>query len=394
MPTPNISSKPISINFTDGASHPNVVTLSDGTFVVTYSTLVPTSFARFNRFEIRGRRFDEAGNPIGEEILFPFDLEIDVSKYDVVAIEQSRVAIVVDLVLTDFDNGLERLGNANVFARIFEFSENIAVVAENTVPVGTPRGTIASSPAIATVGRPDNFRVFIVERRGDQETLRMDDATLDFGPSFDLRRTLVGNRDASLACATLVGGNIAVVVDRDANTATVDDGRILVMIVTPDGTILRQGDLRTNAVRAFQPAVSALKGGGFVVGYTENDGDVDPVFRVFDAEGNGISAIRELGVEDEPGRSNNNEPAIAPLDDGGFIIIYDKDAGSPQIRGQRFDSLGNSVGKDFLVADENGAQIKATLLSDKRVAVCYAANGEIRLAIIQSQPVQSKTTVP
>lgn len=132
--------------------------------------------------------------------------------------------------------------------------------------------------------------------------------------------------------------------------------------------------------------MQAFTSGGFVVAWTEDTGnEKDVVFQMFDADGTASRPVVNV-ASTSPRGDNNNEPAIAPLEDGRFVIVYDKDSSPLQIRGQRFDAESSPVGEDFLISEENGNQIDATTLPDGLVAVSYR-NGEniIKTVIVDGE---------
>lgn len=45
---------------------------------------------------------------------------------------------------------------------------------------------------------------------------------------------------------------------------------------------------------------------------------------------------------------SQNDPAICALADGGFVVVWENDANS-EIRGQRFDNTGLSVGSEIII---------------------------------------------
>ncbi|MCB1494060.1 MAG: hypothetical protein KDJ77_20020, partial [Rhodobiaceae bacterium] len=186
---------------------------------------------------------------------------------------------------------------------------------------------------------------------------------------------------AELDSATLENGNVVLLIDRDGDDGNLRD--IDFQILDKDGTTVAEGEIVSTRGKTFDGTVTALKGGGFVIAMSENDGDIDVRYQVFDENGQAVSGQNPFGTNFLSGSNNNNTPEIVALDDGGFIIFYGKDNGTEQLRGQRFDAEGNTVGDDFLVANENSKDISATALADGRIAVAFEANsGVIKTAIV------------
>ncbi|WP_299406493.1 hypothetical protein [uncultured Roseobacter sp.] len=138
---------------------------------------------------------------------------------------------------------------------------------------------------------------------------------------FDIAEIdFAGNGNAELTSTTLESGNIVLVIDPDGPGGN-RDGRLLASILRPDGLIVQQRDVGNRDDRAIERAVTALKGGGFVMAWTEFDDDRDVLYQVFDANFNSVTSFRGTGFNLGSGNTNNNEPVIAALNDGGFIIF-------------------------------------------------------------------------
>ncbi|MHA1600121.1 MAG: Ig-like domain-containing protein, partial [Alphaproteobacteria bacterium] len=111
--------------------------------------------------------------------------------------------------------------------------------------------------------------------------------------------------------------------------------------------------VNTTTVGAQQsPAMVALSGGGFVVTWESQnqDGSGFGIFaQRFDAAG------QALGVEFQVNTFTQNAqqiPAMAALNDGGFVIVWDsqnQDGNNKGIFAQRFDAGGQAVGSEFQV---------------------------------------------
>ncbi len=128
----------------------------------------------------------------------------------------------------------------------------------------------------------------------------------------------------------------------------------------------------------FNPEVTALANGGFVVSYArDNNNDFpadsfDVYARIYAP--NGFAFGSEILVNSNtPGEEFY--PVITPLNDGGFAAFWLDNTGTDSVRGQLFDSVGNRRGAEFIVETGVGTEFDsfdATTLSDGRIVVTFA----------------------
>jgi len=119
-----------------------------------------------------------------------------------------------------------------------------------------------------------------------------------------------------------------------------------------------------------QPDVVALNGGGFAVAWQQLDAtDTDAFFRIFDNAGAPVTS--EIAISGAGSTDNKNEISIGALEDGGFVVVWDDDE-TNEIRGQRYDATGSTVGSEFLVTDSSAeSQPEIVGLGDGRFAVTW-----------------------
>ncbi len=100
--------------------------------------------------------------------------------------------------------------------------------------------------------------------------------------------------------------------------------------------------------------MAVLNDGNFVVAWQsggDQDGSGIGIFaRLYSADGTALTG--EFPVNTETG-SNQSNPAVIDLDDGGFLVTWtsqDQDeAGGSGFYGQRFDANGYAIGQEFLI---------------------------------------------
>ena len=112
----------------------------------------------------------------------------------------------------------------------------------------------------------------------------------------------------------------------------------------------------------YQPSVTGLAGGKFVVTWRDDSGSshddgsgvgsgYDVWGRVYDGDGTGITSEFRVNTYTS---SSQYEPSVSSLAGGGFVVTWRDDSGhdggsGSDIRGQRYDAAGARVGSAFRV---------------------------------------------
>ena len=132
---------------------------------------------------------------------------------------------------------------------------------------------------------------------------------------------------------------------------------------------------------ADTPAVAALKGGGYVL--IRDEGNL--LARVYDVNGNPTGGSADIAVNVAsvlyPGFSERKGYAVAPLNDGGFVVIwpgYTYDAASnnydQDVWARRFSAAGAPVGDEFRVHDPS------PLRDEENPAIAATSDGGFTVA--------------
>ncbi|MGB1090731.1 MAG: cadherin domain-containing protein, partial [Oceanobacter sp.] len=132
----------------------------------------------------------------------------------------------------------------------------------------------------------------------------------------------------------------------------------------------------------WQPAVTSLVSGGFVVVWSSEgqDGSGSGLYaRLYDEAG--VAADVEFLVNATVA-GDQQLASVTALSDGGFVVVWQttgQDADGLAIYAQRYDSDGNASGSEFQVnqtevADQSGPQV--TALADGGYAVSWVSDGQ------------------
>lgn len=135
----------------------------------------------------------------------------------------------------------------------------------------------------------------------------------------------------------------------------------------------------------YQPGpVCALANGGFVItwqalGLTTDNSSWEVFARTYDASGNAVGSEFRVNTYTA---SDQSEPAVASLINGGFVIAWEsdlQDGSGLGIYAQRFDGSGNASGTEFRVNTHTMSDQMlpaVTALGDGGFAVIWSSSGQ------------------
>lgn len=180
-------------------------------------------------------------------------------------------------------------------------------------------------------------------------------------------------RQHSPSIAGLEGGGYVVVwTDLDSKTLGDTSYAIKAQLYTADGTAVG-GEFLVNTATSgnqYDPTVTALKGGGFAVTWTgpSNDGS-DVLGQVFNATGGKVGSEFTVNPATPP-YSSQYAPTITGLTGGGFVVTWwDADSGTggdsiDSIKAQLYAADGTKVGGEFRVNSVTaGSQFEPSIAS-------------------------------
>lgn len=196
-------------------------------------------------------------------------------------------------------------------------------------------------------------------------------------PEFDAAQN---SNDADLDgdSAILRNGNLVTVYEEvDGGTTTVE-----AHIAGPDGAEVRLLQASNFDGTDVDPKVASLRNGGFVVVWNRTDDPADGAisdvqYQVFDASGTPVSGILNAAST----AANENEPDVAALPDGDFVIVWDDDTGDVTTA-RRYNPDGSPEGGKFTVADGNATGQDVGVAADGRLLFAWLLiGGEISASV-------------
>lgn len=372
------------------SSLPDVTALVDGRFVVSWGDFRNGGDDTSGQ-GIRAQLFHADGSKAGDEFLINTTTSNSQLEPEVAALASNRFAVTWQ---DQSEAGISETGSE---IRAQFFNANGSKIGSEFL-VNTTTTNNQSQPEIATL--PD----------GRFAVTWMDTSSTGGDTSGDAIRAQVFDADGSRSGTEFLVNTTTNKNQSDPSIAALADGRF---VVTWEDFSETGGDTSGNAIRAqifnangsmsgseflvntttffgqFQPLITALTGGRFVISWTDDSasgGDTSFAAiraQVFDADGN------KSGTEflvNSTTLAQQLESAVTALADGRFVASWtDKsatggDSSGDAIRAQVFDSGGSKSGSEFLVNTQvSGDQLRpsVTLLADGRFVVSWEDHGDV-----------------
>jgi VCBS repeat protein len=329
-----------------------IAALHDGGYVVVWEddsrTHNPDGAA------IVGQRYDAAGNKAGGEVnISQFTGGHEFSPA-VTVLPNGNIAVA----FVDKFNG-----DQDIYVRIFDSALNF--VRQDTIDNAETKQTFDPSLTAFVDG---SYVVSYTLGSGDDTDIVARHVSADgvMGAQFDIDNQ-TDNRHAS-QLATLSNGNfVAVYQDEVAGNST--NTEIVLKVFTPTGTpvpgavgIVRGAD---GPGQEIEPDVAALRGGGFVVVWSDPDGASPNDIRA-SILSNATQVVASNILVNTTTAGYQLAPSVLALADGGFLVTW-TDQHVNLARAQRFDANGSKIGAEFTL-NTGDADPQAALLNDGRIA--------------------------
>jgi FG-GAP-like repeat len=343
----------------------HLIGLQDDGYVVVWSDNSGTYNP--NGFAIVAQRYDIFGNKVGGEVPVSYLTSGDQLSPAITRLDNGNIAIAFE----------DRTGgDRDIYVRILDPALN--VLRTDTIDTGA---SLTFHPSIAALSG-GGYAVSYTVGSGDDTDIvaRIVSSTGVTGDQFNIDNQS-DNRNFS-ELATLSDGNVvAVYQDEFAGSAT--DTDIKYVIFNPAGTLVT-GPATVPGAGGPEPEtfpdVGALRGGDFVVVWTENHGSFEDI-RASILSSTGATIRGNIPVHANQGVQEN--PSVVALADGGFLVSW-QDLGSGSsglVQAQRFEADGDKLGAEFTVTPGVGTSTpEAALLADGRIAFANGADGGFNVA--------------
>jgi Ca2+-binding RTX toxin-like protein len=366
MVTTPVLWKPLSqINASDGAAiqaNAQVAPLSNGGYLVVW--VDGSHVHNPGGSAIIGQRYNVLGDKVGGEVLL--------SK-----LANGQQANAFQPAVTTLSNGnvavafMDQSTSNNVYVRIFDPA--LTFVRQDTIATTGAEEFDPSLTALAGASYAVGYS------RGVDVIARFVSGTGSVGNPVEIYPNLSTQGDSELA--RLANGNLVTVFQVESIGTSIFYYRF--DIRTPGGTPVSEAELPGGSSLEVRPNVAALKGGGFTIVWTDNSDGSGTGIRTatYNHLGNAVNdGVGHAGIRVNASTTGNqNDSSVVALADGGFLVAWE-DENAGKIHGQRFNSLGNKVGGEFVMSHSvtpsaTEAPIRMALLADGRVAL--VANNKV-----------------
>ena len=340
---------------------PDVATLANGGFVVTWTTSGGAA-SDGNGTAIKAQSFDATGARVGGEVLINQLTNGSQVHSGVTALADGGYAVTWQGAGV-VGGPLEDMG-----LRLFDAD-------------GTPRGgeinwtggglSGSRSPVITQLG---NGNILVVYEEGGAALSHDTDLTGIVGRLFSatggvvaarvpINATTAGAQLAPAVAALAGGGFVVTWTDNSGTSADTSGIAIRAQVFTDTGAPVGAERLvnTTTAANQTSPVVTALSDGRFLIAWTDNSVGADSDIRVQLFNASGTTSGSELKVNVASATGNQTEPAITELSDGRIMVAWrDAAANFGDIAGQIIDpreaaiSYTGTAGADIAVGTRFG----------------------------------------
>jgi hypothetical protein len=363
--TPQPQKPATQVNTSDGGQdqfQSQIAPLRDGGYVVVWTDMSGTYNSDGDA--IVGQRYDSAGNKVGGEVMLSQFDSGDQLAPAVTTLANGNIAVAF---ADFFTNGV--LTEHNIWVNVFDSS--LHAVRTDEIILGPTQTADPSLTALADGGYVVSYTAGNLPHA--DVVARTVSAAGAVGAQFNLAHPTGGSFEpqADSHLATLSNGNVVAVYQDTFPSSSTTDTDIRFTVFKPNGTPVLDHFGVPGAVTGrpeSQADVAALRGGGFVVTWTESPSGDGTDVRASIIGNDGHTVASDLLVNIHDGTSQFDADVVA-LADGGFLVTWIH--GFTVTNGQRFDALGHKIGAEFTMDTVNHRTPEgsdAALLADGRIA--------------------------
>jgi Ca2+-binding RTX toxin-like protein len=362
---------------------PDIVQLSNGNLLVSWSTNDDSGVGSPPGNDIIGQIFDPLGNEVGGEFRLNINYTADTeSSASITALEGGGFIVTY----TDFViSGTIPALTFNYDLRYQRFDNSGTNIAGGTIysPVNSD---ILGPSQTAALNATSVLTAWADATNGDVLGTIYNPTTGTVGATLTIQDLVPGSGEGvtgvEVAALKQSGRYAVTFVDIDSG-----NDEVYLRILNPDGTNAAALVLVDSALAdARDTDVAELSNGNIVVTWTvDGSGGTNSGVRARVYTSAGVAVT---GVLTPPTTTAGNQefPAVAATHDGGFVVLW-YDEPNFDLLGQRFSSTGVAVGSEFAIENFIGTAIdgiEARALEDGRIAVTWKAdftNSDVYAAI-------------
>ena len=363
-----------------------ITQLATGNILIVWASEATSGAGSPAGSDVIGQIFSPLGVPIGNEFLVNFSHSTDdESRPDIAALPGGGFIAIYE----DHDS------NGATSIRLNEFDSLGAHVSDSTTVINDPAsGTPEYSEAkVAVSSATSALIIYNLYDGTTHETVGKiyNSTTNSYGAQFTIASGSDNFTDPDIT--TLINGNYVIV----SYFSAADDAIAFKIIDSAGAGVTAPAAVAntlSNGISDVDPAVQALAGGGFVVGWHKSDlTDTDMQFQLYNSVGVAVGSA--VSVDDTGSNDGHVDLEISALSDGGFAIVY-YDIPDDDLKVARYNSSGTKIGSTYTISTAPSifAAPAAVLLEDGRFAVTWSNDsGNISMEILDIRDDPNSTPV-
>ena len=354
----------------DDDNYPSITQMTNGNIVVAYTTASPDAPADQPGTDILIQIYNPLGETVGDLVrINTMRSADDESSVRITALEGGGfMATYLDL---EVNFGPPVTYNTDIVFQVYD-ADGVSQRSDVIVD-GADELTLENlSPQVAS--QSDASSIVVWEQNNEHVVAKLVTPSSGFVSSeiviFSGSTGVAGESVRGVSVTALAGGTSYVVAWGNENAGINDSVQFRTV-----GLLGNLGSIITVAntlAENYDPAVTALTGGGFVVSWTGDDSggsDTGVRARVFDATGAFVGGLLTPATTTA---GNQLDSTVVALGDGGFVVLW-ADQLTADLHGQRYSAAGAEVGGEFNI-DTSGpvSSPDAVLLEDGRIAISWS----------------------